>query len=51
MSRPVSAVFEAEVPGQIDGIIQSNIQESPFYQPAFTTNLDNSEVPDIKRFV
>ncbi|KAK7501586.1 hypothetical protein BaRGS_00007017 [Batillaria attramentaria] len=37
------------VPGQIDQIVQTSVQNSPLYQPAFTTTLDDSDVPVNKR--
>ncbi|PVD19297.1 hypothetical protein C0Q70_19784 [Pomacea canaliculata] len=39
------------IPSQIDDIVMDDAEESPFYAPAFTTKLDNSDVPSSKRTV
>eukprot|EP00916_Digyalum_oweni_P023729 GHVL01039344.1.p1 GENE.GHVL01039344.1~~GHVL01039344.1.p1 ORF type:complete len:615 (+),score=12.78 GHVL01039344.1:33-1877(+) len=49
--RTLNNVSVAGVPDQIDSLLQksTHVDNNPFYQPAFTTRLDSSQVPLAKR--
>lgn len=47
--KTLNKVSVADVPSQIDGITSVDVQESPFFQPVFTSTLEDSDLDEEKR--